>query len=63
MHMEIVENEVEINEEDRKRLEIRAMEIYHFVRARHEGPAKRCRCGRLLLQKQCVDMYRHVFTE
>ena len=40
---------------------IRAFEIYRFTAARHKGPSRKCRCGRLQLQRQNIEIFDELF--
>ena len=51
----------DLNTKQKKRLQVRVMEVYHFVRARHTGLALRCPCGRLLLKAECVEIFNRLF--
>ena len=53
----------DLSEDEERSLQVRAMEIYHFVRARHVDTAKRCDCGRLLLKRDCVKICQQEFPK
>lgn len=52
-----------LTHEKEKLLQVRAVEMYRFVRARHEGHAERCSCGRLLLQAECEKLLKQTFPK